>query len=423
MVSVALQLPESEAQGAQNGRLLDKFPSTTTLWLVLRKFEAGVAGNAATRNLTARGVPSTNSGATGAGRLYYQSPVIQVMGRELSSLTDLQRSLGQLGFNSGSALLRLSFRTTEQPLEDAMAGIDAYFKSVDDEQGTTGGIETPGLNQNTPGSSETGPSSTPQSSSLEAPPAEPEPFAEQSVSTSNAHSPQPQTISSTDPALSRPVTIFAPPTNTTPQSAQTPYNERDYIPTIAHAKSHQRRLNESSRPVRLPTDAEIAAQESSTQEKLANISEVEVKVRFPDQSQVVSKFGQEDTTQVLYGFVRGCLEPSLAGEKYALSSATANNGQSTIPDTDRKILLIRDLGMKGRVLVNFSWDEKAAFKARSSGAQILKPELRSQAKDIKVQEPSYVADEEDQVMEQRKPPEKKGGSGGIPKWLKLPGKK
>src|SRR5215471_21788898 len=71
VVSVALQLPESEAKGVSNGRLLDKFPSTTTLWLILRKFEAGVAGgNGMTRNLTARGALPESSGPTSMGRLY-----------------------------------------------------------------------------------------------------------------------------------------------------------------------------------------------------------------------------------------------------------------------------------------------------------------------------------------------------------------
>ena len=69
--------------------MTDKFPSTTTLWQVLRKFEAGVAGDGNTkRNLTARGAPGMNDGSSGAGRLYYQIPVIQIMSRELSSFTD-----------------------------------------------------------------------------------------------------------------------------------------------------------------------------------------------------------------------------------------------------------------------------------------------------------------------------------------------
>ena len=133
MVSVALQLPPTEAEGIQNGRLTDKFPSDTTLWLILRKFEAAVAGSSnLKKNFTARGVPATNQGGTGAGRLYYERPVIQVMGRELSSFTDLQKTLAQLGFNSGTALLRLSFTTSDQPLEDAMKQIEGFFESGTD---------------------------------------------------------------------------------------------------------------------------------------------------------------------------------------------------------------------------------------------------------------------------------------------------
>src|SRR3989440_9916428 len=132
VVSVALQLPEAEAQGLPNGRLTDKFSSTTTLWLMLRKFEAGVAGECGTKwNLTARGKPKTSDGRSGQGRLYYETPVLQVMGRELSSFTDLQRSLSQLGFNSGNVLIKLSFRTSETPLEEAMGQIEENFKEAE----------------------------------------------------------------------------------------------------------------------------------------------------------------------------------------------------------------------------------------------------------------------------------------------------
>lgn len=137
VVTVAIQLPESEARGVPNGRLLDKFPSSTTLWHILRKFEAGVAGGGSTRNLTARGVPSTDNGGTGAGRLFYEIPVLQTLGREMSTFADLQKSLAQLGFNSGNILLRLSFRRTEEPLEVAMVKIQDYFKVVEDDMAAT----------------------------------------------------------------------------------------------------------------------------------------------------------------------------------------------------------------------------------------------------------------------------------------------
>ncbi|PGH07683.1 tether containing UBX domain for GLUT4 [Blastomyces parvus] len=449
VVAVALQLPESEAQGAPNGRLTDKFPSNTTLWHVLRKFEAGVAGNGTTRNLTARGVPSV---ATGTGRLFYESPVIQVVGRELSTFTDLQRTLGQLGFNSGSTLLRLSFRTTDKPLEEAMMEIGEYFKSIDEEQGSSGAKAAESSNRETPASSgpevptpETTSTSTP-SNIIDTTPEQPAtPEQQEQQSTKNPiQPPSPTTIVS-----SRPATVYAPPSSAVPQSAQAPFDAHDYIPTVNHAKAHQLHLNRASRPNRLPTDAELASQASAQEAKLSTITEVEVKIRFPDQSQVVSKFTREDTAQGLYAFVRSCLDGSITNEGFSLSFFPAggggaragagtqhsllSNGQSVIPDVAEK-LLIRDLRMSGRVLVNFSWADNVSSKAKTASTRghILRPELRQVASQIKVQEVAAVPidDKEDQSLLQRLgggggDQGRSGGrkGGGVPKWLKLPGKK
>ncbi|EEH10609.1 conserved hypothetical protein [Histoplasma capsulatum G186AR] len=463
VVSVALQLPESEARGAPNGRLTDKFPSTTTLWHVLRKFEAGVAGNGTTRNLTARGVPST---ATGAGRLFYESPVIQVVGRELSSFGDLQRTLGQLGFNSGSTLLRLNFRATDKPLEEAMMEIAGYFKSIEEEEDTSNVNASGGSKRETlvPSGSELAmpePSATSTLSDITDPTPEPQAIPEQQQSTGNpAQTPPPVTTVS-----SRPTTVYAPPSSAVPQSAKTPFNEHDYVPTVDQAKAHQLHLSRTTRPNRLPTDAELAAQASAQETKLASIADVEVKIRFPDQSQVVSKFTREDTAQGLYAFVRSCLDSSISGEKFSLSffaaaggvgaggatsplttplhthhslssNPTNKKGQSVIPDVAEK-LLIRDLRMSGRVLVNFSWADDVSSRAKSASTrvQILRPELRQVASQIKVQEVAAlpVRDEKgDKSLLQRlggggdgdqgRAGARKGG-GGVPKWLKLPGKK
>ena len=125
VVSVALQLPDVEG----GGRFTDKFPSNTSLWLVLRKFEEGVAGQPQRKlNLTQRALPSDGSGA---GRLLYEQPSINVMSRTIETFTDLQKTLAQLGINGGSMLMRLNFKNSGQPLEEAMAEISGYFTSVD----------------------------------------------------------------------------------------------------------------------------------------------------------------------------------------------------------------------------------------------------------------------------------------------------
>ena len=422
-MTVGLQLPESEARGIPNGRLTDKFPSTTTLWLVLRKVEAGVAGNGSTRNLTARGVPATGGGS-GAGRLFYEIPVVQALGRELSTFTDLQKSLAQLGFNSGSILLRLSFRRTEEPLEEAMVKIGDYFKSVDDaapkpqeeqvaEPMDEGGNEQP---------------AEPPTSAPETAPAAPITSEE----SSNAPIPQaPSDEPSTASHPSHPVTVFSPPSSNTPLSAQTAYNENDYIPSVEHARAYQHRLKETSRPNRLLSDAEIANKEAAERERLAGIKEVDVKIRLPDQSQVVSKFGQEATGKTLYDFVRSCMAEPFSREKFAITFFPSSGGpafgakkiQNVVPDSDT-VYLIKNLGMMGRVLVNFTWDPSASSAAHHSRASVLKPELQSRAQQHKVEQPRDIVEESavpGPAQGDREKPARKPGT--LPKWLKLPGKK
>ncbi|OJJ44689.1 hypothetical protein ASPZODRAFT_153586 [Penicilliopsis zonata CBS 506.65] len=441
VVTIALQLPESEAHGVPNGRLLDKFPSNTTLWIVLRKFEAGVAGNASIRNLTARGVPSTGTGETGSGRLYYEIPVLQVVGRELSTFTDLQKSLAQLGFNSGNVLMRLSFRKTDEPLEEAMVKIEEYFKSFSDVMSNstpTTGPPPEEVTVATTAHQNTANSELPQqppSSVVESTPHPPS-RPTQPIDTTSTATRSPSAVPNIS---SRPVMVFSPPTSGTPQSAQTTYNDTDYVPSMDQAQAHQRRLNQASRPTRLPTDAEIASKAAAEHEKLAAVKDVDVKVRFPDQSQVIVKFGQHDTAKTLYDFVRSCLVEPLASEKFIITSLptglkpghTGAKIQTAIPDTS-EALLIQDLGMVGRVLVNFTWDTSVPPAVRESRENLLRLELRSQAQKLKVDPVPDPRDEPESgsgrslgasggdQQDKEKPGLRKGG---VPKWLKLPGKK
>ncbi|CAG8065152.1 unnamed protein product [Penicillium olsonii] len=422
VVTVGLQLPESEVRGAPNGRILDKFPSTTTLWLVLRKFEAGVAGSGLTRNLTSRAVPSTGD-ASGAGRLNYEIPVLQIMEREVSTFTDLQKTLAQLGYNSGNVLIRLSFRRTEQPIEEAMAHIGEFFKTEDETPSTQDTNTAPPVVP-----AEVKPDDSAQQSS-ELP--EPESSGVLAAPSEPLASP-PSTL---DPATSttesgRNVTVFSPPSESTPSSAQLAYNENDYVPSIEHAQLHQRLLNESSRNQRLPTHAEMAAKAKEDEARQAAIREVDVKVRFPDQSQVVAKFGASDTGHSLYEFVRGCLSPPFAKENFHLTVHIASRSQhaSEISSSDQK-LLIKDIKLVGRVLINFSWADNAAPFVHERRSETLRPELRSQAQQLKVEQPPEPKEEE--VVPSQPGPSSASGDakpssarkpGAMPKWLKL-GKK
>ncbi|CRK40763.1 hypothetical protein BN1708_016824, partial [Verticillium longisporum] len=134
-VSVALQLPSPESNATPNGRVVDKFSSESSLWKVLRQFETRVSSQGKNLNLTARGVAQTTAGGqTGSGQLFYETPVLNIMGRELASFADFQKTLSQLGYNSGSVLIRLSFRKTDKTLFESMTEISQFFADVEAEE-------------------------------------------------------------------------------------------------------------------------------------------------------------------------------------------------------------------------------------------------------------------------------------------------
>ena len=432
VVSVALQLPESEANG--QSRLTDKLPSSTTLWLLLRHFEST---SQVARNFTARGTAKMGSGAsTGAGRMYYETPVIHVMGRELSSFTDLQKTLAQLGFNSGSVLLRLSFRATETPLEEAMTEIDQYFKSAEGDSRGGAHASSVATSQIPPNASEAEPNLSGENAGDPSPadalstpsnaPLSPEPTTNEIIpppSETDASLPDPSAVDEspiTGPSQ-RPMIVYAPPSVTTPAAARQAHNERDYEPTIDHAKLHQQRLATYARNKTLPSDAEIAAQAEAQAKKHAEVKEVRIKVRFPDQSQVVSIFTNLDTTATLYEFVQRLMRNE--NEPFSLNFTTPK-GPQNIPRENTR--LIQGLGMVGAVLVNVIWEEGASKEARAG--KILKSVYEERAEEITVKEPEGVDVEEKNGSQSgnadpKRKSEGKEKKGGVPKWLKLPGKK
>jgi tether containing UBX domain for GLUT4 len=418
---------------APGGRLLDKFPSNTSLWMILRKFETSGTINL---NFTGRGVAQTVNGPSGAGRIYYETPVLNIMGRELSSFGDLQKTLAQLGLNSGSSLIRLTFRNTEQPLEEAMAEIGQYFQSV-------AGPVAPGAHA----SSATNNLSTPD---IETGPATDAIAGEPNPDTSNAVAvdpPESSTSSDNIPTAltpatpseasapeevvvgpnQRPLSVFAAPSSSTPKAALDPHNEDDYAPTVAHAKLHQQSLQARSHNQRLLSDAELQHQAEEKAARQAAVKEVSIKVRFPDQLQVVSSFNIIDSGSTLYDFVRGVMVAEK--EPFALVWMSPK-GPKTIPN-DPKVRLITDLGFAGRVLVSFNWEDGANAEARKMPT--LKSEFASKAKELQVQEiaAAEARDAEDKAAsaatakekEKQKEPGSGGKSKGVPKWLKLPGKK
>lgn len=212
------------------------------------------------------------------------------------------------------------------------------------------------------------------------------------------------------------MTVFAPPSSTTPQAAQKAYNPTDYQPTVDHAKLHQARLASSTSNRRLPSNAEITAKEETQAQKLASIQTVEIKIRFPDLSSIVSHFNREDTAEALYSHVRNLLNRE--HEPFFLSQTIAK-GTRILPQGQEK--LITQLGLRGKVLVTVVWKDGASLEARTE--PVLKAEIAQKAKQIEVQEIEEVDVESADVKVSKKGNDGKGKAKGMPKWFKMPGKK
>jgi tether containing UBX domain for GLUT4 len=415
VISVALQLPASE----KNARLTQKFASNTSLWEILRHFESGQETN---YNFTQRGVPEM-SGTSGAGRLHYETPVITVMPghREQSDFVGLQQTLGQLGFDSGSALLKLSYKNSGLPLEEAMAQISQYFKGGDSASAGAEGahaatsaqsISQPTVEQAAPEASETIAGKTirneePDSAAMDVdtesttqPTAEPAvPAGGVTAENAGDISPASTLVAATSTASAVPssspvapvptsdqprnVQIFSAPTSSTPQAARNAFNESDYLPTIEHAKVHQAQLLNKTRNQRLLSDKELEEQEKARQEKVeaAAARGGALRIRMPDGTLIQMSFTKDDTADVLYDFVKDFLDRK--NEPFELKY-TSPTGRLLLIEKNNK-RLIQDLRFSTNELITFQWAENASAEARAS-RKTLAQEWQAKATTLKVEE-------------------------------------
>ncbi|KAI8936017.1 hypothetical protein NX059_007519 [Plenodomus lindquistii] len=420
VISVALQLPKS--------RLTQKFASNTSLWEILRYFESG---NGANYNFTQRGVPEMNGGESGAGRLNYEMPVITVMPshKEQSTFVDLQQTLSQLGFDSGSALLKLTFKNSGMPLEEAMTQITQYFKTEEPAAASSEGAHAATTSQQSsipdpdkaaPEAAETvagetvrndEPDPDPEPIQVDKKPAsvsttEPEvstenpatnnienifPAAALAAATTTGSSAPLETsnVSSKSPARSSPqprnVQIFSASTSSTPQAARSDFNESDYLPTVEHAKSHQAALLTKQRNTRLLSDKELEEQEKVRQEKINSAAEKggALRIRMPDGTLIQMNFTKEDTADALYEFVKGFLEKK--NEPFKLNYTSPTGRLVLIPQDHKR--LIQDLRFFNNELITFQWADNASAEARAS-RKTLADEWQAQAQTLKVEEPA-----------------------------------
>ncbi|KAK0261738.1 hypothetical protein LTR91_023554 [Friedmanniomyces endolithicus] len=386
VVNIALQLPESEGVG---GRLQDKFPSSTTLWLILRKFEDGVAGASQKLNLTQRGVPSSESGA---GRLMYEVPCVSAENRESEGFRELQKTLAQLGYNGGNVLLRVSFRRSEVPLEEAMKEISTFFAGAEGAQaeGAIGTIPNGGLEEKVaaPVGDEEGMEMNEDAS--------PEPVStapaveDDTLATSSETQAEPQSHAQTEdiiptpePALSNKtnrISVYRPSSSATPAAALQPDDPSQFEPTLDHARLHQASLGLRGQNQRLKSDKELEELETTRQSQLASVQNVRVRVQYPDEHTIETTISASATAAELYETVRSTLRGPT--EPFELRFLGPKGRLESIPDL-ASARLVRDLGFRGGVKITLvSSAAQATPDARRNLG--LREEFVRQAQELKV---------------------------------------
>lgn len=440
VVNVALQLPESGDASGSLARLTDKFPSDTPLWQLLRRFEDGTSGNPNKEkrnyNFTQRAKPVMASGdATGSGRLNYEMPVVNIMGRELATFVDLQKTLAQLGFNQGTCLIRLTYRDSGHPMSEVMEQITTYFKAIEppaptptsDTHGAHGGDVGEAQSAIDPEGATSlggiaGEHVSANDETTESTLAEPDvaaPFSKASPSARDspmpdfdAASPVSETVPQTARATSAPpsqapnsIAIFSPPSMTTSHTLPT-HSEDDYVPTLDHAQLHQARLASESRNRKLLSDAELAAAQREREATLAKVRDVLVRIRFPDQSIAQRSFGQDAKVADVYAVCREVMEnPTSTFELRVLAAGSGGKPGGMIAvrqdGAEGSKRLIKDLGWQGRVLVTVLWGDDVSKEIRE--APSLKMEYRAKAEELK----APVLEGQEETKKEQKPAESK----------------
>ncbi|KAL7927477.1 GLUT4 regulating protein TUG domain-containing protein [Trichoderma austrokoningii] len=428
VVQIALQFPEPEARAIPGGRMIKKFPSDLSLWQVLRQFESDAASEGYNINITARGVPMKAAGVIGPAKLYYEAPALNIMGRELGTFDDFQRTMSQLGHNSGNVLVRLWFRKTDMSLTQTLQMIKDFFKddekkAKEDEKRAQEAKEkaassVPEDKPNDPPTEDGDVPMTEEAPAESITKAQEEPAVE--VATPDpTSSVQSETKNSDAQSSLEPVNVFLAPTTSTPAAALAPVDERDFTPTVAQAQLHQARLLESSRNKRLLSDREIEEKEAAESAKIDAVKSVLVKVRFPDNTSSEWQIGPSDTGAFLYRAVRHVM-----GNDSQSFHLVAPGSKTVIQDEDSpKHNLIRAYKLSGRVLISLVWNDDVSKEAREQ--PFLKASFAQQAQAIKVPEMPTAEDDEagpSAAPQAQKAPAKDGDGKKVPKWLKL-GKK
>ncbi|KAF3903381.1 hypothetical protein ABW20_dc0106497 [Dactylellina cionopaga] len=423
IITVALQFIDNSIP-----RMIEKFPSSATLWEILKKFEQNSHGQLL---LTERAV--TDGTKQGAGRLFYEMPTIQIMHRELSSLEDLKKSLSSLGFTSGTALLKIKFTQTTIPFEEAIVQFGELSSKSETGEASSSASASTSAAQPTEDASTSNPVSedlTPETASSSAAldpetypiPTFPDQIAPPTETEQTTIEPVHRENTDIGPN-NREISIFNPGTSTKPSAAAVAVDEKEYDMSINQARQYQAQLKAATINKRLLTEAQKQKIADEEKAKRLAVDKVDVRIRYPEGSVIQSVFMQSDTAEELYAFVKGLMRNP--GEEFYLALPGPKQ-EPILPDQKR---IIVDLGITHATLLNFYWKESVSASIKKQDP--LSAEYREKARQMEVpKEPdSIMVNEEVSAGQSRKGGSSGGGASGssgaaskVPKWLKF-GKK
>ncbi|KAL7275481.1 hypothetical protein RUND412_001566 [Rhizina undulata] len=341
--------------------LAGTFPSTTTIWSILRKFESKARAEGKNNaTLTERGEPS---GSSGAGRLVYLMPSVRVdTGRELASFAELGQTLSALGHSGGRVLMKIRFLKTGTPYEEALAGIAGFSKDEEEDLLLPEAEESAGV---------MGADEKKENVEMVDPPASesstPNPVTPTPEETVGKNTGGPETLENTqhtdgeplsNPESSRPsVTVYRPSNSSIPAAAQIDVPEQAYEVGINEARRHQSNLAKAARGTRLLSDREKEEKETAIRDHDEKIKNIQIKVRFPDGYSCVHNLQGRDTAADLYNSVRNSLR--YPNEPFTLTIPP----REQIPD-DSTRRLTTNLRLGNGATVQFAWAKEVSNKAR-----------------------------------------------------------
>ncbi|KAK9386776.1 hypothetical protein V1515DRAFT_603865 [Lipomyces mesembrius] len=234
----------------------------------------------------------------------------------------------------------------------------------------------------------------------------PEAVASPSSSLANA---VPVSSSSTAGAAgSRSVAVYLAP-DKTPEPAND-YDESIYEMTTVRAKAYQSLLTTKSR--KLTEGGPMITKElrqKQEAEKRAKVGKCEVRIRFPDQTQLLSTFNATETIGDVMTFVRFSLVDPMIPFYFFITPP-----RRVLADPSKT--LVDDLGFGSREILYFAWD-MAKLKAQLGEGyeppkQPLRPEVLKEALDVSKM-PTFESEQEEHEDEDTKKVKSKtlGGTG------------